>query len=81
MDRLIYTSFVEFIQETFNKTPEEMPTQQLEQLKMAFYGGAATVDRLYGDEIIVCDYKKLTIISIAVQAELIEYGQEFNLKG
>lgn len=80
MDKPIYNGFLEFLKATFNKTPEQIPAEQLKQLKMAFFGGAVVTENLIGDEIIAGTKDSINQVLWRVQNELVEYGQDLNIE-
>lgn len=78
MEKPIYQAFVEFVNATFNKSPEELPLEQCNQLKMAFFGGAVITENLICNEIIAGSHKSAVRVMFTIQNELIEYGQQID---
>lgn len=77
MRKPILNAFEEFVKATFSKEVSELPIQQLEQLKMAFYGGAVVTENLISNEILNGSEVSSAKIIFTIQNELIEYGKQF----
>lgn len=78
MKKPIYNGFLEFVKATFNKSPEELPTEQHNQLKMAFYGGAVVTENLITEKVLNEPEAAAARMIFTIQEELIEFGKQIS---
>lgn len=73
MNQTLLQSFNQFVEATFSTSPDNLDTEQLQQLKMAFFGGALVAEKLISNEILEGSEASTAKVIFQIQNELIEY--------